>query len=257
MQNTGLMGIYFRGLAVVALLLATGCASHHDNHLLSDSPAPSVSDNDPIEPVNRAIFRFNEMADGVLLKPLAHIYLGVVPVPAQHGLRNALSNLTSPVVFLNSVLQGDVHNAGYTLGRFLINSTLGIAGIFDVASDLGIPYRHSKDFGQTLGVYGVEGGPYLVVPILGPSNGRDLVGFVVDFFSDPFNYILTTNETIVLDVARTVTKRVDYLPLTDRIYRDSFDPYITYRSIYTQNRAKVVRDYLNRDAQQLENSTGK
>jgi phospholipid-binding lipoprotein MlaA len=230
------------GLAVIALLL--------------DAGAPAASDSDPIEPVNRGIFRFNEVADGVLLKPLAHIYLGIVPVPAQHGLHNALSNLTSPVVFLNSVLQGDVHNAGYTLSRFVINSTLGIVGIFDVASDFGMPYMHSKDFGQTLGVYGVGGGPYIVVPILGPSNSRDLVGFIVDFFADPFNYILTTNETIVLDVAKTVTKRADYLPLTDRIYRDSFDPYVTYRSIYTQNRAKVVRDYLNRDSR-LEKDTGK
>jgi phospholipid-binding lipoprotein MlaA len=202
---------------------------------------------DPVEPVNRGIFGFNYMLDGVLLKPLAHIYLGIVPTPAQNGLRNALGNLTSPIVLLNSVLQGDMDNAGTTVERFVINSTLGLAGLFDVASDFGIEKMRSKDFGQTMGVYGVKPGPYVVIPVLGSSNTRDTVGLVVDFLSDPLTYVLTTDETIALDVTRTLVKRADYLSLTDDMERNSFDLYATYRSVYSQRRAKVIRDYLKPD----------
>jgi len=211
-----------------------------------DVTAPE--NEDPIEPVNRAMFQVHEVIDGLVLAPVAHIYNGVMPEMGQTGVRNALSNLASPVVLLNSVLQGDMTNAGRTVSRFVINSTVGIAGLFDVASDWGIPHQHSKDFGQTMGVYGVPTGPYIFIPILGPSDARDTVGLVADFFSDPFYYILNDNAYTALDLTRGIQKRTDLLALTARVHRDSFDVYATYRSIYLQNRAKVVRDYLGRDS---------
>lgn len=249
-------------IAGLILLMATlpGCANKKPGEPLQMTPSASQdapdSNHDPIEPVNRGIFQFNYVFDGVLLSPLGHIYRGVVPDFAQTGIKNALTNLSSPVVFLNSVLQWDIPNAEHTLGRFVVNSTVGIAGLFDVATRIGIPKQHNKDFGQTLGVYGVGPGPYIVIPIMGPSDVRDVVGLVVDVFTDPFNYILTTPEIVTLDVTRTIVKRVDLFPLTDRIYSDSLDPYATFRSVWQQNRAKVVRDYLGRDTG-LEKEAGK
>lgn len=208
---------------------------------------PTPRDRDALEPLNRGIFKFNEVVDGVLLRPLAHIYLGVMPEFGQKMVRNVLTNLTSPVVFLNSTLQGDVNNAGRTFGRFVVNSTLGVAGAFDVATEFGIPRERRKDFGQTMGVYGAGTGTYIVLPLLGPSDARDTVGLLVDIASDPFTYILTTDESFARAAVAGLVKRADYLPVTDQVYRDSFDPYATFRSMYLQNRDRFVKDYLGDD----------
>lgn len=212
-----------------------------------EADLPPPDNHDPLEPVNRGIFRFNEVVDGLVLKPAAHIYLGVVPTPVRHGVHNVLTNLSAPVVFLNSAFQGDDVNMGRTAGRFLINSTLGVAGIFDMASNMGIPKEHKKDFGQTLGVHNVGSGPYLVLPIFGPSSLRDGFGMIADTAMDPFTYIFNSNTTIALDGARVIDRRAELLPLTDRIYRDSLDPYASIRSVYQQHREKVVSNYLKTD----------
>jgi phospholipid-binding lipoprotein MlaA len=234
-------------MSTVVATPASSAAPASSSAAVADDTAV-LDTHDPLEPVNRGLFKVHEVIDGVLLKPIAHIYLGVMPEAGQHGLSNALTNLSSPVVLLNSVLQWDMPNAGRTVERFAINSTVGVAGFFDVASTWGIPRQHSKDFGQTMGVYGVGTGPYIFIPILGPSDARDTLGMVADFFSDPFVYVLNNNAEIALDVARGIVKRADYIPLTDRIERDSFDPYVSYRSIYLQNRKKVVDDYLGSDS---------
>jgi phospholipid-binding lipoprotein MlaA len=216
-----------------------------------------VGDNrDPFEPVNRGLFKVHEVIDGVVLSPVAHIYRGVMPEFAQHAVSNALTNLSSPVVLLNSVLQTDFTNASRTVERFVVNSTLGVAGLYDAATPLGIPRQHGKDFGQTLGVYGVGQGPYIFIPVFGPSDARDTVGMVADFFSDPFYYILNNKAYEVLDITRGLVKRADLMPTTNRVHRDSFDVYVTYRSVYQQNRDKVVRDYMGRDSA-LEKDSGK
>src|SRR5262249_8022251 len=158
-----------------------------------------------------------------------------MPDFGQTAVRNILANLSSPVVFLNSVLQGDGGNAVKTLGRFVINSTIGIAGTFDVATKIGIEKEHKKDFGQTMGVYGVGTGSYVVIPLLGPSDVRDTLGLVADVFSDPFTYIFTTDESLARAGVAGIVRRGDYMPITDRVYRDSLDPYATLRSIYLQN----------------------
>jgi phospholipid-binding lipoprotein MlaA len=263
MNENKLTRMFFAALMIAAVAALPGCATKKPGESIKTANVSSAdedvdtSDNrDPLEGLNRGLFKVHEVIDGVLLKPVAHIYRGVMPDVAQISVKNVLTNLSSPVVLLNSVLQWDVVNAERTVGRFVINSTVGVAGIFDVATGWGIPKQHNKDFGQTMGVYGVGTGPYLVIPIIGPSDTRDILGFVADIFSDPFTYILTRNEAIALDVTKGLVKRVDYLPLTDRIEQDSLDPYTTYRSIYLQNRAKVVRDYKDSDTG-LEKEAGK
>lgn len=212
-----------------------------------EADLPPPGNHDPFEVVNRGIFKVNEVVDGLVLKPAAHIYMGVLPDPVRHGVKNVLTNLSTPVVFVDSTLQGDGTNMGRTASRFLINSTLGIAGIFDVASEMGIPKEHKKDFGQTLGVYGVGSGPFIELPLFGPSSARDALGMVADVAADPFTYILTTPTTVALDATRTIDRRADLLPLSDRIYRDSLDPYASIRSVYQQYRERVVEDYLSSD----------
>lgn len=268
-SNNNVNNIINKGLriaAIVALLaFSQGCASKTPGQPLkldaSDEAQTSTQDSghkvgsaqqpDYLEPVNRGIFRFNEVLDGMLLKPLVHIYWGVMPDFGQTAVRNILTNLSSPVVFLNSVLQGDSNNAAKTLGRFVINSTVGIAGTFDVATDLGIEKEHKKDFGQTMGVYGVGTGTYVVLPLLGPSDVRDTFGLVADVFSDPFTYIFTTNESLARAAVAGIVRRGDAMPVTDRVYRDSLDPYAALRSVYLQNRDKVVRDYRGANAQSV------
>lgn len=250
------------GVMIAAFLVLSACVNKTPGQPLvapqagDDADSLAADNHDPIEPVNRGLFAVHEVIDGLILRPAAHIYRGVMPEVAQNSVRNALTNLASPVVLLNSVLQADFTNAERTVGRFLVNSTIGVGGLFDVATDMGMPRQHSKDFGQTLGVYGVGTGPYIFIPVLGPSDARDTLGLVADYFSDPFYYILNNNAYLALDVTRGVVKRADLLPLTDRVHRDSFDVYVTYRSIYQQNREKVVRDYLGSDSA-LEKESGK
>ena len=215
-----------------------------------------ADNNDPLETLNRGIFKFNEILDGLIVKPMVHIYRGLVPEPARNSVKNVVNNLSAPVVFLNSVLQADVSNASKTAGRFAINSTLGVAGIFDVASKLGIKKERQKDFGQTLGVYGITSGPYLMLPIIGPSNFRDGIGLGVDTLSDPLTYVFTQGESVARFSVTALSKRNEILSLTDNIYENSLDPYASFRSIYLQHRAKSVRDYLGKD-ESSEKDTGK
>ncbi len=249
---------------IAALASTTSCAVKGDAPPSKAAPVASAEvsdlgpqDNDPLEPVNRGIFKVNEVVDGLVLKPVAHIYRGVLPAPVRTGVHNALTNLSAPVVFVNSALQGDNTNMANTLGRFLINSTLGVAGIFDVASEMGVAKANKKDFGQTLGVHGVGPGPYIVLPILGPSNLRDGFGLAADTAMDPFTYIFDMPTTIAVDSVRIIDRRTELLPLTDRVYRDSLDPYATLRSIYQQHRTKVVKNYLKADTNQVENTSKK
>lgn len=249
---------------IVGLLLSAaslpGCAVEGNSPTHKAAPVetadqvdlPGPDNHDPLEPFNRGIFRFNEVVDGLVLKPAAHIYRGVLPNPVRNGVHNALTNLSAPVVFINSAFQGDDQNMGRTFGRFLLNSTLGVAGIFDIASDMGIPKEHKKDFGQTMGVHGVSSGAYLTLPLLGPSSTRDAFGMVTDFAMDPFSYIFTTPTNMAISGTRVVDRRAELLPLSDRIYRDSLDPYASIRSIYQQNRMKVVDNYLSTDTGAVE-----
>ena len=157
----------------------------------------AIAQNDPWEPTNRAIFDFDIQVDHAVARPVAKFYRSAVPEPARDGIHNALTNLNSPVVFTNDVLQGDGDKATDTFGRFMINSTVGVAGLIDVAAKMGIP-GHDNDFGITLGKAGAAEGSYLVLPFAGPKPPRDLVGTGVDIAFDPLTYMSWNNSTLYM-----------------------------------------------------------
>lgn len=195
--------------------------------------------NDPLEPLNRAVFAVNVEADRYILKPVAYVYKEAVPHPVQDAIGNFLQNLRSPVVFMNSVLQGDVDHAGATALRFLINSTVGLAGTTDVAGEMGL-VRRDEDFGQTLGVWGAEEGPYIMLPILGPSNARDALGRAVDYFADPWTYLRYEKFNYSRSGAEIVDARVRNYELLNDLEKTSVDFYAAVRSLYRQNRRDAI-----------------
>jgi len=229
----------FGALLVVAFGLAlAGCAS-------TDQPATAGADNnDPYESTNRQIFALNQKLDRYVVKPGAEAYVAVVPEPARTGIHNFLTNLDLPVTFANDVLQGEVDRAGQTAGRFGINSTIGLAGVLDLATPMGIPY-HSEDFGQTLAVYGVGEGPYLVLPFFGPDPPRDIAGQVADVFLDPFTYVKLREHTL-WDLGRGYVSLLDLrarnLDTLESIERSSVDYYASVRSLYRQLRNNEIRN---------------
>jgi phospholipid-binding lipoprotein MlaA len=207
--------------------------------------------NDPIEPVNRAIFQVNRVLDGLILEPAARIYRMVTPQFVRTGVTNFLTNLRAPVVFVNDVLQGEPHRAELTLGRFMFNTIMGVGGLIDVGGLLGMPERHSEDFGQTLAVHGVGSGPYLMLPLLGPSNARDAVGQVVDLGFDPLTvlgavdigiFIVPTEFGLSRTGAEALSFRERNLENIDELRRSSIDEYAAVRTLYRQLRASEIRN---------------
>lgn len=216
--------------ALVAVLLSVGLAG----------PCLAQSDaNDPIEPFNRMIFSFNELLDLMFLEPASIVY-GHLPSPIRMGVRNVLDNLKSPVIFANDAMQGEGDRAGVTLGRFMINTSLGIFGLFDMATEFGYA-KHQEDFGQTLAVWGSGEGPYIVLPLLGPSNARDTLGIAIDGFAlDPVAYVAPTD----VRIGRAATDGVDTRYRLDPAIRDlrqnSIDRYAAFRTVYRQRRAAEI-----------------
>ena len=200
-----------------------------------------LDDVDPLEEINRPIFEFNQNLDENLIKPIAISYRDNTPDSIKKGVSNFFSNLGEVSTLANQILQFKAEDSLLTLSRFLINTTIGLVGIFDPALELGLT-KKDEDFGQTLGVWGVPEGPYFVIPVLGPSTLRDTAGLYVDVTSNA-NFInsLDTNSEIAATSMKTVDKRVELLPATDLINR-SFDPYTTMRSSYLQKRRNDVND---------------
>ncbi len=198
--------------------------------------------NDPYEQQNREIFDLDVRLDRHILLPTAEAYNDVVPEVARDGIHNFLLNLNSPVIFANDLLQGDGGRGSQTLARFVLNTTLGIGGLIDIAGKIGIPY-HSEDFGQTLAVWGADEGPYLVLPLAGPSNPRDLTGDVVDIAFDPNTYI-SYNYKFYWSIGRGALSVIDLRARNATtlagIERGSVDYYASVRSLYRQNRANEI-----------------
>jgi phospholipid-binding lipoprotein MlaA len=199
-----------------------------------------VQENDPLETVNRGIYKFNSFFDELLFKPFAKLYRAILPGWGRKAVGNVLHNIAAPVNVLNNVLQGKGERAVEESWRFVINSTFGIGGILDVASSAGLK-RHPEDFGQTLGYYGVGSGPYLVLPFLGSSNLRDGLGLVADTFTTPTTYIDPQAVSFIHAGVRALHIRETAIEILDDIEADSFDSYATIRSLYAQHRANVIK----------------
>ena len=209
-----------------------------------DAVAEFRQNNDPIEPFNRGSYAVHQAIDRTVLEPVARGYRAVVPNPVRRGVRNVLVNLRAPVVLINDVLQGEPRRAGDTLGRFVVNSTLGLGGVFDVARDRMGVRAHDEDFGQTLAKWGVGEGPYLFIPVLGPSNPRDLTGFGVDIASNPLTWVGQGAAVDALLWSRAgvtvVDTREGLIETLDDVNRTSLDSYATLRSAYRQRRRAEI-----------------
>jgi len=232
MKNT----IISKFFMTVCIILLGACASTSQNN--------GEGTHDPLEGMNRATYAFNKTIDKGLYRPVASAYKTVLPKPPRDGISNAMRNLREPWVFVNDILQFKFKRAGTTLSRLVINSTLGIGGLFKVSDGLGIEY-HSEDFGQTLASWGIEDGPYFIIPFVGPSNGRDFTGFATSFFADPVTIGIANLNEKGMNLARTgidaLDARVRAHDAINSIYDDP-DGYELMRSAYRQNRLYEIHD---------------
>lgn len=236
---------------LAVLILVAGCASQPKPETGAgtgdqDSEVVDFEDeNDPIELFNRFSFAFNLALDTLVFKPTAATYRFLLPSEVRNSVQNFFRNLSTPVVLANDLFQGEMDRAGDTFMRFIINSTIGVLGLFDMAADMGYPY-HDEDFGQTLAVHGAGEGAYLVIPIFGPSSFRDGIGKVVDHFLDPLTYVGQYYDAEDWMMARTVISGIDtrsrHIDELDDLKRDSIDFYARIRSLYRQKRQNDINN---------------
>lgn len=221
----------YAAIAALALLLSA-CAGTQNRH--------TDPENDPWEGFNRKVFAFNTTMDKYVVRPVAVGYDTVMPDPLQRGVGNFFRNLSFPVTLVNQVLQGKFTEAGESTGRFLVNTTLGLLGFFDVASKVGIP-EYDEDFGQTLATWGWEDSRYLVMPLFGPLTLRDALGRSVNSVYDPVSYVAREEHVywpMVTDIIQTRAKFLEQ----DRLIFESYDPYIMVRDTWLQNREYKIYD---------------
>jgi phospholipid-binding lipoprotein MlaA len=229
------------GAVLILGLMLTGCATPPKD------PAQRAifeQNNDPLEPLNRQTFALNQFLDRILFRPVAKAYVFLLPDLARTGVHNVLDNLKEPTVFFDNLLQGEFKRAGITVGRFVFNSTVGLAGFVDIAGQSGLE-RQPADFGQTLFVWGVHSGPYLVLPIFGPSNPRDAIGQGVDSYADPMTILANEHGLTELMTGRLVLGGIDdrarVLDVLDDLEKNSVDFYAELRSMSQQHRAAELR----------------
>jgi phospholipid-binding lipoprotein MlaA len=240
-REIGSMPLFSLTVVGVMAALVAGCATPPTDPA---AKAEFEQNNDPLEPANRYIFEVNRFADFLVIKPWADTYRRVVPAYGRERLHNVLGNMGQPLDLGNELLQGRFSDGADTAGRFLINSTVGVGGLFDVATGFGLPDRNG-DFGQTLYSWGIsDGGPYLVLPLLGPSNPRDAVGLGVDMYGDPVGYAFGSNKLVLANDARflatAVDERAEYIESLDALEKSSIDFYAQMRSMARQHRAKEL-----------------
>lgn len=224
---------------LLALLLLPACAT-------TSYGSQAQAELDPYENFNRGMYGFNKGLDTVVLKPVAVVYRTVTPVAARRGASRVLDNIDEPLTFVNALLQGKPKSALNALARFVINTTIGVGGLADHATGFGLQ-RQEEDFGQTLAVWGVNSGPYLVLPLFGPSTFRDTVGLGLDAVADPWNFAqneLFPNQTEVLGFTgfEIIDLRSRLMDSADVLLRGSADEYATVRSAYLQARAAQIYD---------------
>jgi phospholipid-binding lipoprotein MlaA len=216
--------------AITSLVMLGGCAT-----------TGSGDPRDPFEPVNRAIYTFNDGVDTVLIKPIAIVYEGVLPPFVRTGVSNVFSNINDIIVALNNLLQGKVSTALLDASRVMVNSTVGVFGLFDIATELGLE-KNDEDFGQTLGYWGVGDGPYLVLPFIGPRTLRDTVGWVGDIWVDPLTHIDPVRDRNAAYGLRFVSRRAELLSASKVLEVASIDDYAFLRDAYLQRRRNLIYD---------------
>lgn len=219
-----------RVLPAAVMVMLAGCAT-----------GPDRDPGDPLEDFNRAAYSFNELLDRALIKPLAQGYSAITPAPVNKGVTNFFNNLRDIRSAANNLLQFKIGRAFSDVGRVAVNSTIGILGLMDVASNMNLP-RYDEDFGQTLGVWGVGSGPYIVLPFLGPTSGRDGIGLVVDWFADPVTYIEDDALRLSLRGLDIIDTRADLLSASRVLDQAALDPYAFVRDAYLQRREDLVYD---------------
>ena len=233
-------------LVLLCGLVLSACAT-------TPSTPEMVANNDPYEPTNREMLQLNGKIDRYMVIPTVAIYFVLVPDPGRKAVHRFLENLSLPTTFVNDLLEGQLTRGGQTAARFLINTTIGFGGLLDPASRMKIP-DHGEDFGVTLGSWGVDEGPYLVLPFLGPSNPRDAFGLAADIGLDPTNYI-PFKQHIWWDAGRYYFTVLDLRGQTfqtvQTIQRSSIDYYSALRSFYRQLRAKAVNNVRSQKTQDL------
>ncbi|WP_439595591.1 MlaA family lipoprotein [Falsiroseomonas sp.] len=236
-----------RVLPFLALALALGlgaCATRPDP-TDAEAVAEFRATNDPLEPLNRGAYFVHDGIDTLVLRPAAEMYRIFLPPEVRTAIRNVLANLRTPVILANDLLQGETQRAATTTGRFLVNTTVGIGGIFDRATGFGL-IGHTEDFGQTLAVWGAPEGPYLFIPVLGPSSPRDVVGFAGDVAMNPLTYTGSGETWEAINITRTATTALDtregLIEPIDQVRATSLDPYATIRSAYRQRRVVEIRN---------------
>lgn len=241
MQNS-LLKLFSNILLLSSFLFLAGCSFDNQNHNIVDKTPQA---QDPWEKMNRGTFAFNKVFDKYVLAPIARGYRFVLPGEIRSGVRNFFSNLKEPWTTINSALQGDLKNTGNSFMRFCLNTTVGLLGIFDVASNFGFE-KQKEDLGQTLAVYGVEPGPYLVLPLLGPSTVRDAIGKVGGFVADPVTIALNRegkeNWLWIGTAIRGIDFRDQNLEKIDNLEATSVDFYATIRSLYLERRNRMIRN---------------
>jgi phospholipid-binding lipoprotein MlaA len=205
-----------------------------------------AAERDPLEKTNRSIYSFNRGLDKAVVTPATKVYRAVTPTAAQRGIGNAFNNVDEPFSFINAILQGKVKQALRTATRFLINTTLGVGGLADHATDMGLP-EEPEDFGQTLAVWGVKSGPYVMLPLFGPSTLRDAIGFGVERVGDPYRVALSeanldTLETVGVTGLELADTRSYVMDTADPLLEGSADEYATVKSAYLQYRWNLIHD---------------
>jgi phospholipid-binding lipoprotein MlaA len=222
---------YRVGLLLSLLLIAGVCGG-----------CSSANPRDPLEPVNRSIYKFNDGWDKVVAQPVAEGYKAVLPPPVRNGVNNFFGNWRDTTTAINNLLQFKLGHAASDVGRIIVNTTVGFFGVFDVASRIGLQ-KHEQDFGLTLGVWGIPNGPYLVLPFLGPSTARDTVGYVVDIYTDPQIYLVTNSpETYIVLGVRIVNVRANLLEAGQVFEQAAVDRYAFLRDAYLQRRRSQMYD---------------
>jgi len=216
-------------MALIALTLAA-CAA---------VPPSQRNPRDPWQRVNRGIYRFNDAFDRAIAQPVARTYVRALPQTVRTGIGNFFNNVTYPDVMVNALLQGQLKPFARDTGRFVVNTTIGIGGLFDPATHFGLGYE-DRDFGQTFGKWGIPSGPFLVLPFLGPSDVRDGLGRLPDAYAEPWAYIQNPYWDYGTLVLYEVRNRADLLPLTD-MAKQTYDPYAFERNAFLQHRDFMVK----------------